>query len=81
MSFGDSDKSNVMLEAKSPQESLLLKILQIGSPHQDRRSKGPMPKRSNNVERVLLIGCDLAEIYSPDTQKLQILSIFMDPKE
>tara|TARA_B110000285_G_C15122189_1_gene617874 strand:+ start:962 stop:1141 length:180 start_codon:yes stop_codon:yes gene_type:complete len=59
-----------MIDAKSPQESLLLKILQIGSPHQDKRQRAPQPKRTNKIERVLLIGQDLAEIYSPESQKL-----------
>jgi hypothetical protein len=59
-----------MIDAKSPQESLLLKILQIGSPNQDKRQRAPQPKRTNKIERVLLIGQDLAEIYSPESQKL-----------
>jgi len=59
-----------MIDAKSPQESLLLKILQIGSPNQDKRQRAQQPKRTNKIERVLLIGQDLAEIYSPESQKL-----------
>jgi hypothetical protein len=52
-----------------------MKILKIV----DARPKyGNPPRKLNDVERILLLGCDFTELYSDASSKLRILSSYMD---
>ena len=55
-----------------------MKILKIV----DARPKYGNPQRkSNDIERILLIGCDFTELYSDASSTLRILSVHMDQNE
>jgi hypothetical protein len=51
-----------------------MKILKVVDP----RPKYGNSLKKNDIERIVMFGCDFTELYSDASSKVRILSIFME---
>lgn len=54
-----------------------MKILKVVDP----RPKYSNSLKKNDIERILMFGCDFTELYSDASSKVRILSIFMEQND
>ena len=74
---GKRGAKEIFYNPQSPQETLLMKILKIV----ETRPQYGNQQKKNDIERILMFGCDFTELYSDASSKVRILSIYMEQND